>query len=500
MTHTTSEEYNFNQEVHPWLQHMSVVYIPGLAPSTLADKTARNILEHFHRLGNKVQNSPDNNTSILLTTAPYGEPLSWRDSLQLVARGRYKLDYTPIVFTLVHIQSDELARMLAHFERALEKKTLDAADFDFPGLAENAHQVLYEQGRRGGPILALERLLQAQAKCLNLLLLVGDEKPEGVYHFDLVGAYPYSGAKDEELFYRDIVLRMATRVSANEITTHVPQGEPIPKAEWDLLVTPHAMYHAARQLDKRGFFTEMVRISDLVQVPAVEDAISSQYSEGCFATWDTQIGALITTITGSARPVNKGSLREDDLAVITGVRADYRGALVRHIQGKPNYPPSSEAVEMIEMDHQLPMIALENGAEARSTVPVIRSKLHGHRGISAFHPRYVEFVSLDPPYFHYPVTCGTDAQARGISQAFTRSQALNNPGDPRQVVFTVLPTHGVVIAEKWVPGKQPFQTIWEYFDAGHLEPDRQVPQGPFVYEEVAGKMVLSALEGRSGTE
>ncbi|MBN1400633.1 MAG: hypothetical protein JXA74_07335, partial [Anaerolineae bacterium] len=52
------------------------------------------------------------------------------------------------------------------------------------------------------------------------------------------------------------------------------------------------------------------------------------------------------------------------------------------------------------------------------------------------------------------------------------------PEDPRQVVFTVLPGHGTVIVEKWVPGKLPLQTIWEYLDRGYLQIDNRVPQGP----------------------
>ena len=498
MTNMLSDPEIHKQAIHTWLQKMSVVYIPGPSPGPLAEATAKNILEQFRLQGHKVQDTPDNGTSILLTTAPYGKPLSWRDSLQLLARSRYKLEHTPAVFTLIHIQPEELSKVLAHFERALEKETPARGDFDFPGLAQNAYHVLYEQGRRGGPILALERVLQAQAMCLNILLLVGEKEPEGIYHFDLVGGYPYSHAHDEPEFYRDIVLRMATRVSAHEITEHIPLGEPLPKAVWDSLQTPQAMYHAARELDRRGFFTEMVRISDMVNVPAVEAAIASQYSEGCFATWDAQIGALVTTITGSARPVNKGELGEDDLAIITGVRPDQQGAVVRHIQGKPNYPPSSEAVELIEMDSHLPRVALASGPEIGATVPVVRSKLHGHRGVSTYDPRYVEFVPLEPAYFHYPVTCGTDAQAQGISQAFSRSQSLNDPGDPRQVVFTVLPTHGIVIAEKWVPGKQPFQTIWEYFDSGYLVPEKQVPQGPLEYIPASMKMVLNSTNGRGG--
>ncbi|MCL6615388.1 MAG: hypothetical protein K6U03_12420, partial [Firmicutes bacterium] len=110
-------------------------------------------------------------------------------------------------------------------------------------------------------------------------------------------------------------------------------------------------------------------------------------------------------------------------------------------------------------------------------VPVARSKLHGHRGVAAYDPRHVEHVYLDPPYYDYPVSCATEAQARAIKAAFGRSEALRNPEDPRRVVFTILPGHGVVIVEKWIPGKLPFQVIWEYMDAGFIEIVPRVPQG-----------------------
>jgi len=245
------------------------------------------------------------------------------------------------------------------------------------------------------------------------------------------------------------------------------------------------MRAAARELGRRGFFTEMVRIADLVHVPALDDAIARQYSEGCFATWDVRLGALVATITGSARPVDKQDITEDELAVIVGVRPDGKGALVRLVDGKRNDPPSSEAVEMYALDLALPRIALGpagRGPAGGSQVPVARSKLHGHRGISGYQPGRVEFVPLDPAYYDYPVSCATEAQAHGIVQAFARSEALRHPADPRQVVFTVLPGHGVVMVEKWQPGKAPFQVIWEYMDEGILRIDSHVPQGAFSYE------------------
>jgi hypothetical protein len=121
---------------------------------------------------------------------------------------------------------------------------------------------------------------------------------------------------------------------------------------------------------------------------------------------------------------------------------------------------------------------------------VIRSKLHGHRGISAYDPEMVEFVPLEPVYHAYPVTCGTAAQALAIQQAFERSAALKTPEDPRKVVFTVLPTHGVVIAEKWIAEKMPFQIIWEYLDTGRLVISGEVPQGALSYHLRDGLMNL----------
>ena len=50
-------------------------------------------------------------------------------------------------------------------------------DFEYPGLAPSAYRTLVEQGRRGGPVLAAQRLLQAQAICLRILLVIGDEQP-----------------------------------------------------------------------------------------------------------------------------------------------------------------------------------------------------------------------------------------------------------------------------------------------------------------------------------
>jgi len=477
---------------HPWLRKIHVAFVPG--PMTpLLEQVMDGLERYFRRLGHQVQKAPDDRTDVIVTTAPLGEPVHWRQSLTLFARRRFNLSHAPTVYTLVQAPPTRFQELLDHFETVLAKEPPNPADYDFPGLAPQAYRVLFEQGRRGGPILALERLVQAQTKSIRILLVVGDDHPLEAYHFDLVGAHPRSEAEDPESFYEDIVLRMVTTLSTSEVNQHQAVGDPIPRSLWRSLSTPAAMCEAAQRLGERNFFTEMVRIADLVEVPVVSEAVAEQYSEGCFATWDPMLGALIATVTGSARPVHKGSITEDDLAVIVGVRPDGRGALVRPVEGKRNDPPSTEAVEMMDMDSPLPTITLDPAWGISAPVPVVRSKLHGHRGVAAYDPRHVEFVPLDPPYYHYLVSCGTDAQARGIKAAFARSEALQNPEDPRQVVFTILPGHGVVIVEKWVSRKAPFQVMWEYMDAGYLEVENLIPQGPMEYVPGSDdKMLLQA--------
>jgi len=149
---------------------------------------------------------------------------------------------------------------------------------------------------------------------------------------------------------------------------------------------------------------------------------------------------------------------------------------------------------MMLMDADLPRIALDGDGNGSGRVPILRSKLHGHRGVAAFDPRRVEFVSLDPAYYDYPVSCGTQAQAQAIRQAFRRSQSLRTPGDPRRIVFTVLPGHGVVMGETWSPGKAPFQLLWEAMDSGALELVSDVPQGRYSYRSTSPDRMELALE------
>jgi hypothetical protein len=470
---------------HSWWRKIQLSYVPG-PESPLLKEFSGKLLEEFEGAGHTINDPPEPDTEVIITTADFFKPLRWRDAMIFNARRKYKLDHSPTVYTIVQATPEDVQEKLDYFERVLKKDPPDPQDYALPGLGQEAYHTLYEQGKRGGPILALLRTIQTQAMSVRVVLLVGIDSPDHAYVFDLVGAHPRVEASTGDMFYEDIVGRIVTAMSTDEITEHQQVGDLIPRKVWDSLTTPASMQRAGIELGRRQFFTEMVMVTNMVSIPSVPDAISSQYSEGCFATWDPEIEGLITTVTGSARPVVKDELTDDELTIIVGIRPDGRGALVRHVDGKRNDPPSSEAVELMEMDKDLPKIALESGGE----VPISRSKLHGHRGVRAYNPKKVEHVYLAQPYYHFPVSCSTEAQAHAIHEAFSRSEALQNSDDPRQVVFTILPGHGIVIVEKWVPGKEPFQLMWEYMDAGWLVIENLVPQGVLTFEQQDDGMML----------
>ena len=464
---------------HPWLQVQEVAFVPR-ASSPLTDWVMEGLARTYRALGHRVVDRPrPEHTTIVVTSAPYGEDVYWKEALLFNLRRLYGMRRVANFWTVVTVSPRRFREDLARIQQALADGVEGLSRLQFAGLAPSAAPALWEQGRRGGPIAVLERVVQTQAKSIRVLLVVGDEQPQEAYVFDLVGAYPRIPFRNEADFLQEIVLRMVTVASTRTVSQHQMQGEPIPRQLWEALTAPRAMMQASRAFAQRDFFSPMVRIADFTHVPGaliISAMIAEQYSEGCFATWEPQLDALVATVTGSARPVHKGSLEEKDLAVIVGVRPDGMGAYYRPVEGLPNDPPSSEAVELYGMDEKLPRISWQ-GHE----VPVTRSKLHGHRGVAAYDPKRVEFVPLEEVYHHYPVTCASEAQALAVKAAFQRAACLRNPEDPRTLAFTIIPCHGVIIVEKWVPGKEPFQEIWEAMDQGALEMSLAVPQGPFGY-------------------
>lgn len=474
---------------HAFWRRVRLAAVRG--PSTpLLDDVVAGVERELRARGHEWTHEPDDRTDAFVTTARLHEPVSWRHSPLFTGRKRYGLAAKPATYTFVQASEAQLQELVQRFERALAKDPPEPADFDLPGLSTNAWQVLCDQGSRGGAMMCVGRLLQAQSKSLRVVMVIGERTADAAYLFDLAGAYPRIEASGEGGLHGDLALRIATHLSTREVTAHRVEGEPVPRALWQASQARLAMLRVSRDLGERAFFTKMVRIADLVDVPALTGAVAQQYSEGCFGTWDPVLQAQVVTVTGSQHPVVKASLQEDDLALITGVLPCGSGARVRTVEGLRNDPPSSEAVEFASIDQRLPRRRPEPSFGIDGDAPIVRSKLHGHRGVTSYDPRTVEYVPLDAPFFRYLVSCSTEAQAHGVTAAFARSQALRDPADPRTVVFTILPGHGLLAVEKWVPGTRPFDVLLDAIDSRRLEVSSWVPQGGMHYAPAGDRMAL----------
>ena len=113
-----------NQPLHDWLRSVKVAYVPGQTTSLL-EEVVTNLLDRFKLRGHDVQKTPDDSTDVLLTTAPFGEPLDWREAMLFTARRRFKLSHTPTILTLLHITPERFHSLLDHFHRALSRPEPD---------------------------------------------------------------------------------------------------------------------------------------------------------------------------------------------------------------------------------------------------------------------------------------------------------------------------------------------------------------------------------------
>src|SRR3972149_97953 len=158
---------------HAWLRTIEVSFVPGPMPPMLEEFT-QGLLSRFGDLGHTVVNKPTENTKVLFTTAPLGKSIPWREALFFSARRMFGLKHSPVLYTIIHVTPKEFDRWIGHFKAALAKQPPPEKEFLFEGLSPSAPRVLIDQGARGGPILSLSRMLQAQAKSIRILLVVGD--------------------------------------------------------------------------------------------------------------------------------------------------------------------------------------------------------------------------------------------------------------------------------------------------------------------------------------
>lgn len=467
---------------HPWVYPISLAYLPDELTPALKGRLD-SLLEWLRSIDCTIQAQPTNATDLIITTTSFGKPIERSEALFFHAKRRYGLRHRPSLLTIIDISESDYQHWLAHFAELAKQPAETQPAYRYPALGPQAVEVLVEQARRRGPEVALGRFLQSYVKSFRVMALRTDGagQPLRAVHFDLAGAHPTTDATDAQAFAQEVGLRILAATCTKAVNDHLFSPDPLPKMVWDRLEAPKAMLRAGEMFTEFDFFIEPVSIEKLLGYRDVSQVVSAQYSEGCYAVFEPEIPGLITTATGSARLVDKRAISYADQAIVLGVKQTQDGAIVRPVAEMERVIPSVEAVEMMGICEAVPTHLQTTRSGESIPVPNVRAILHSHIGVAAFNPERVESVFLPTPYYHHLVSCGTGALARGTTTAFASSTALCDLADPRAVVFLEQPGHGVVIVEKWIEGKQPFEVIHDYLTEGHLQMTPAVPQGPVAW-------------------
>ncbi len=484
--------------LHPWTRPITIAYLPRTRTPGI-NLALDALFDWLRGAGCILQAEPDNTTDLILTTRQFGEWVGRDEALLFHAKRLYRLSRRPTILTVVDITEVEYQTQLAHF-RALGQLTEEqAAQHQYPGLGPQAAEVIAHQARRGGPELAMGRYLQSRVISIRVMALrTVSGRPHRAVHYDLAGARPVSDATHLDVFAADVGARMLAAVCATEVNHHSYAPEAVPAATWAALETPDAMVAAGLTFTRYGFFTTPIQVDKVLGYRGIGDAISAQYSEGCYGVYEPEVQGLITTATGSSRLVDKRAITRTDQAVVAGVLPSRDGALVRPVEGMETVVPSVEAVEMMALCEGVPSHLRRNRQGAEVPVPNVRAILHGHLGVESYNPAFVEAVTLEPLYYTQLVSCGTGPLALGTAAAFGRSEALRDLTDPRRVVFLEQPGHGVMLIEKWPAAdsnEPPFSAILQALDAGHIRMSFNIAQGPMSWEQTSadGEVTLQRM-------
>ena len=472
--------------LHSWTRPISLAFMPSTNSTPALELATSALLDWMRDAGCTITPLPDNTTELILTTRRFGDNVTRDEALLFHAKRLYRLSRRPQILTMVDVPETEYQALAAHFVELARMPEAEAARHQYAGLGPQAADLIAHQARRGGPDLAFARLLQSQVISIRVMALrTQSGRPYRAMHVDLAGAHPVTNATDLETFGEDAGARVLTAICATEVNHHSFVEEPVPAELWASLASPEAMIRAGSMFTEFGFFTTPLYVEKVLGYRGLSEAISAQFSEGCYAVYEPEIPGLLTTATGSSRLVDKRSISRLDEAVVVGTRPDHEGAIVRPVAGMEPVVPSVEAVEMMGLCERVPQHQHFNSHGLPVAVPNVRAILHGHLGVAAFDPKRVEAVMLDPLYYTQLVSCGTGALADGTATAFARSQSLHDMRDPRRVIFLEQPGHGVMVVEKWPPEEdenRPFDTIHDYLSDGTLQMTLDIAQGPVHWE------------------
>lgn len=429
----------------PWWRPLKVAFV-GQDPGSvqLAGFQAQ-LLESFRDQGHTIVTTSEENIDLLIDseTIPDGpEPLAKRvpersQPLMLTVMKDYQLKRRPHNLVVL-VGVDESMSTWSHVE-----------------------------------VVSTARVAMAKIGSPKIVFVSGPGAQEVTY-CTLEGGHPTETyAKVEGL--RD---RLVASASAREVGGQFDvNADAITEAAWSESQIPDEIVRAGHRMHELGLLPQPKQISDYVS-PGMARVYQRYlglkgFSEGMMFAVDPVSGTTMVTASGSW-DVDKRALHRDEVTALAGI-VEGRVQVQAPVGIRPK-GPSVEALEVLSLLEGAPRVRLSPTGtggwrvdpNGQVEVPIIRSGIHAHIGVSSADDAVVETIEPDRMNYPYGFGCGTDLMCEVARSTVQRSSAINDPHDHRRFVRWPMLYHGEMVVELWKEGSEDetFAGLLDLFDGG----------------------------------
>jgi hypothetical protein len=271
--------------------------------------------------------------------------------------------------------------------------------------------------------------------------------------------------------------RLVASASAREIGGQFDvNNDAITQAAWNETKIPDEIVRAGHRMHELGLLPQPQKISDYVSprmARVYERYLGLKgFSEGMLFAMDPLTGTTMVTASGSW-DVDKRALHRDEVTALSGI-VEGRVQVQAPVAVRPK-GPSVEALEVLSLLDAAPRVRVSaDGANGwrldpggQVEVPIIRSGIHAHIGVSSADEAVVETIEPDRKNYPYGFGCGTDLMCEVARSTVERSSAINDPNDHRRYVRWPMLYHGEMVIELWKEGAESvtFAGLLDLFDS-----------------------------------
>jgi hypothetical protein len=320
-------------------------------------------------------------------------------------------------------------------------------------------------------VVSTARVVMGKIGSFKIVFVSGDGADEVTY-CTLEGGHP-TETLEKVIGLRD---RLVASASAREVGGQFDvNDDAITRAAWEETKTPDEIVRAGHRMNQLGLLPQPQMISDYVSsrmARVYERYLGLKgFSEGMLFAVDPLTGTTMVTASGSW-DVDKRALHRDEVTALSGVVGG-RVQVQAPVGVRPK-GPSVEALEVLSLLEASPRVRLSpDGANGwrldpngRVEVPIIRSGIHAHIGVTSADDAVVETVEPDRKKYPFGFGCGTDLMCEVARNTVERSSAINDPKDSRRYVRWPMLYHGEMVIELWKEGTEnvTFEGLLDLFD------------------------------------